>query len=233
MTSTDYKHTVLALHGWGGSFESTFGSTGLVEQLEAKGCSVLRIDLPGHGPNGGSHQAKDYSDLASLVEAELPDKPLLAIGFSLGAKVVLELCTRQPLRFNKVVLGGLGDNVFAPEKMGMEVARALENGVTTETLPAVAGLIEYSKASQSDPLALAAVLRRNANPVFSLGKLSSVSCAVYLMNGWDDAVARPEGGLIGALSNASLTIIPEVNHLNLTSSKFFIDSAVSFLTETP
>jgi pimeloyl-ACP methyl ester carboxylesterase len=233
MTSTEHKHTVLALHGWGGSFESTYGSTGLVEQLEAKGCSVLRIDLPGHGPNGGSHRAKDYSDLASLVEAQLPDKPLLAIGFSLGAKVVLELCSRQPARFYKIVLGGLGDNVFAPEKMGMEVASALEDGVTAETLPGVAGLIEYSKASQSDPLALAAVLRRSANPVFSIGKLSSVSCPVYLMNGWNDGVARPENELIAALPNASLSVIPEINHLNLTSNKFFIDAAVSFLTETP
>ncbi|MNW01183.1 hypothetical protein D3C71_1967840 [compost metagenome] len=53
------------------------------------------------------------------------------------------------------------------------------------------------------------------------------------MNGWDDGVARPENELLLALPTASLSIIPEINHLNLTGNKFFIDSAVSFLTETP
>lgn len=233
MASIERNRTVLMLHGWGGSFTSTFGTTGLVEQLEKKGCSVLRIDLPGHGRNGGSHRAVDYADLASIVEAQLPDTPLQAVGFSLGAKIVLELCVRRPKRFHKIVLGGLGDNVFAPEKMGEEVAKALEFGITSDTHPGVVGLVEYSKASESDPLALAAVLRRSANPVFSIGKLSAVTCPVYLMNGWNDGVARPENQLLAAMPNASLTVIPEINHLNLTSNNFFIDTAVSFLTETP
>lgn len=233
MSTTERTNTVLVLHGWGGSFASTFGGTGLVEKLETKGYSVLQIDLPGHGPHGGSHNGADYADLASTIEKQLPDSPLLAIGFSLGAKLVLELSVRHPARFQRIVLGGLGDNIFAAEKMGAEVATALELGTTGQTHPAVAGLVEYSKAGLSDSLALAAVLRRPPNPVFTKEKLRVVTCPVYVMNGWDDGVARPENELLSALPNGSLSIVPEINHLNLTSNKFFIDSAVSFLTETP
>ncbi|UOP10235.1 alpha/beta fold hydrolase [Pseudomonas palleroniana] len=233
MNTTERTNTVLVLHGWGGSFASTFGGTGLVEKLEAKGYSILKIDLPGHGPDGGSHHGADYADLASIIESQLPASPLLAVGFSLGAKLVLELSVRQPTRFQRIVLGGLGDNIFAAEKMGNEVAAALEAGVDEKTHPAVAGLVEYSKASLSDPLSIAAVLRRPPNPVFTKEKLRAVACPVYVMNGWDDGVARPENELLLALPTASLSIIPEINHLNLTGNKFFIDSAVSFLTETP
>lgn len=223
--------TVLLLHGWGGSFDSTFGTTELVDQLRAENFSVLEIDLPGHGSGSSSYKAEDYKDLAALVEKQLPEAPLVALGFSLGAKVLLELCVRHPTRFQRVVLGGLGDNVFKPEKLGAEVADALEAGVNADTPAGVIGLVEYSKVSKSDPLALAAVLRRPPNPTFTKEKLSAVVCPVYVINGWEDGVARPENELLSSISKCSLYVIPETNHFNLTGNKFFIDTAVSFLTE--
>lgn len=229
MHNNELKPVVLMLHGWGGSFASTYGSTPLVKQLEAHGFNVLRIDLPGHGQCGGSHNSQDYSDLASMVEPHLPTQAMLAVGFSLGAKVILELAARNPARFSRIALGGLGDNAFAPEKFGKEVAVALELGVDAETSPMVSALVDYSQASGSDPFALAAVLRRPQNPTLTCSKLNRIKCPMLLINGEEDKVARPETDLFGTLENAHLTVIPGVNHLNLTSNTVFVDAVANFL----
>lgn len=233
MAILDRSQKVLLLHGWGGSFESTFKASGLVDQLKADGFTVLEVNLPGHGSSGGSWNPQDYADLASLVEHQLPKEPLLALGFSLGAKVLLELCIRLPDQFKKVVIAGLGDNAFTSEKLGTQVADALEHGTDANTHPGIIGLVEYSKASLSDPLALAAVLRRSPNPLLTKDRLRSVVCPVCVINGWEDGVARPEHELITAMPNAELTIIPDLDHFNLTASKIFIDTAASFFAKAP
>ena len=40
---------VVLVHGWGGSFESTWRSSGFADLLEDSGRDVIGVDLLGHG----------------------------------------------------------------------------------------------------------------------------------------------------------------------------------------
>jgi pimeloyl-ACP methyl ester carboxylesterase len=219
---------VILLHGWGGSFASTFAANGWVGALTEAGRTVAAIDLPGHaGP--ASHDPAAYVDMAALVGDILPAGPLDLVGFSLGGKLALALGAREPARFRRMVTGGVGDNIFAPEPHGEAIANALELGINEETPPAVANLVRYSQASGSDPVALAAVLRRPHNPVLASADLAAISAELLLINGDNDRIATPDRRLRAALGDPAYVSLAGVDHLSLPGEGGFLCAAIAFL----
>ena len=51
----------------------------------------MGVDLLGHGTAPKPHEAEAYSDLTERVLDALPDRPVDAVGFSLGAMTLLRL----------------------------------------------------------------------------------------------------------------------------------------------
>ena len=223
---------VVLAHGWGGSFASIFEPYGWREALEAEGREVIGIDLPGHGTaRPTSHDPADYADLASGLAAKLPDGPLDGIGFSLGSKLLLELECRSPGRFGRLVLGGVGANVFAPERGVEAVADALETGDAENAPPPVRMMVKYSEASRSDPLALAAVLRRPANPVHTADRLKQVRARILLVNGANDKGVAPVDDLTALIPGCLSVTLDDIGHIDLPESGAFRRAAVDFLTK--
>ncbi|MFD5722732.1 alpha/beta fold hydrolase [Streptomyces sp. NPDC127036] len=228
--STADGNTVVLIHGWGGSAASTWNNNGWNRALSEQGCTPWAIDLPGHGTQPQPHDPEFYADLASRLQEKLPfEGPLDAIGFSLGAKVLLELAARHPHRFRRLVLGGLGGNVFTPEPLGQDLADALETGVGANTPNAVRELVEYGVSHGNDPLALAACLRRVPNPVLTPDRLAKVSCPTLLVVGKNDRVAYPAQPLGEALPDADIRILPNTAHLDLPASATFQQLAAAHL----
>jgi pimeloyl-ACP methyl ester carboxylesterase len=223
---------VLLMHGWGGSFESTWVSNGWIEALERAGRSYLCVDLPGHGSKPASEDPKAYGDLAGLVEARVVQTgPIDIIGYSLGAKVALELAARRPAQVRSLVLGGIGGNVFAPEASAESVAVALDEGVSDLTPPSVRALVDYARQSGGNPHAMAAVLRRPANPVFNKARLSLIRTPALLICGDQDLLAMPVTPLLDALPHVTHQILRSIDHLGLPSNRQFRRLAIQFLAE--
>ena len=80
---------VLLVHGWGGSYDLTWAQTPLVPLLEDAGRRVIGVDLLGHGEAPKPHDPEAYADLTLRIEEALPDEPVDAVGFSLGAITLL------------------------------------------------------------------------------------------------------------------------------------------------
>jgi pimeloyl-ACP methyl ester carboxylesterase len=230
MTATSQPPIVL-LHGWGGSFESTWAANGWLDAIRAMGRTVVPIDLPGHGPAGGSTDPEDYSMLVEAVGRKIPeDIAIDAIGFSLGAKLVLALAARDLNRYRRIVVAGLGGNAFAPERLGDVVANALESGLTESTPAPVRRLVDYALSAGNDPRCVAAVLRRPPNPVITPTRLMWLRLPTLVIAGDQDAIAMPLEPLLEALPHASRRVLPGVDHLSLPSRKEFRDAALAFLS---
>lgn len=223
---------VLPLHGWGGSFKRIYADNGWVGALQAAGRKVVAMDLPGHGEGTHSDRPEDYGDLAGAVAEHLPEGPLDLIGYSLGGKLALELASRWPERFARIVIGGLGDNIFAPEANGAALASTLEQGVTAQTPPGLAAFADYAIGNGNHPRAVAAVLRRPPNPVATPERLGQIRSRILIVNGNCDRTARPDGKLVGALRDVTHILLPDVDHLSLPGVEAFRSLAVSFL-ESP
>jgi pimeloyl-ACP methyl ester carboxylesterase len=224
------RSPVLLAHGWGGSFEATYAAAGWREACAAAGLEVVGIDLPGHGRALASRDPADYADLASEMARSIPESVRDAVGFSLGAKLLLELECREPGRFRRLVLGGVGANVFAPERGVEAVADVLESGGFDAASEPVKMMIRYSQVSGGDPLALAAVLRRPPNPQFTIERLASVKAKVLFINGSNDNGVTPVETLAGAVPGSGVITLEGTGHIDLPDNPLFARTAVVFLS---
>lgn len=221
---------VVLLHGWGGSFESTWVRNGWVDALKAHGRRVFEIDLPGHGKSPRWTHPEDYSMLTELVGQKVPDDGVFdLIGYSLGAKLALALAARDGGRYRRLVVAGLGGNAFAPERMGDVVAAALEDGMTDSTPPPVRRFVDYALSAGNDPRALAAVLRRPPNPVLTPTRLMWLRGPTLVIAGDKDTTALPLEPLLDALPHAESRLLPGIDHLGLPASREFLDAALTFI----
>jgi pimeloyl-ACP methyl ester carboxylesterase len=116
---------VVLVHGMASSFDLNWRRTGLADLLADAGREVLAVDLLGHGAAPAPRQPEAYADLTARVVEVLPDEPVDAVGFSLGAHVLLETARNDPGRFGRLVLAGVGDTLLGPQDRE-PLARALE-----------------------------------------------------------------------------------------------------------
>lgn len=222
---------VLLLHGWGGSFETTWRRNGFTELLADAGRSVIGVDLLGHGAAAKPHEPEAYADLGAGVVEALPDEPVDAVGFSLGAVTLLRLAALEPWRFRRLVVAGVGRNVF--ERDDESRARILA-GVegTDDGQDNVARLFgQYARQPGNDAVALAALLRRPDEPLTD-DELAAVTCPVLVVLG-DRDFAGPADRLVGALPDARLVSLRNVDHFATPESFGFIDATLEFLDAVP
>lgn len=220
---------VILLHGCGGSPEQAFERTGWIDAFEAAGRVVTALRLPGHGRESPSRDPASYADLADSVARDLPAAADL-VGFSLGAKLALAVAVRRPERVRKMVLGGIGDNAFAPEAVGEAAARALEQGPDADTPPPVHAFLKNWDPTLNDPLAIAAVLRRPPNPVLSAAEIRAAGVPAAVVNGAEDFVGTLGTQLFEALE-VDPVLLPGVGHFDLPEQAAFRNLAVNFLKD--
>jgi pimeloyl-ACP methyl ester carboxylesterase len=121
---------VVLVHGWGGSFAYTWEASGFTELLRDAGRPVIGVDLLGHGEAPKPHDPAEYADLTRRVLDAIPDEPVDAIGFSLGAITLLRIAIDQPHRFSHLVLAGIGATLFDDDPTGTErIVAALEGSL--------------------------------------------------------------------------------------------------------
>lgn len=223
---------VVLVHGWGGSFATTWERSGFTELLRDAGRTIVGIDLLGHGTAPKPHDPAAYADLAPLVLERFPDEPVDAIGFSLGAITLLRIAVEHPHRFRRLVLAGIGRNVFErdPER-GERILAAVEGTAPDDdTLAQLFG--QYARADGNDPVALAAALRGSSGAPLSPADVATVTCPTLVVIG-DKDFAGPADALADALPHGSLRVLRNVDHFATPEAFGFIDAALEFLDAVP
>lgn len=238
MTSQDaMTRPVVLVHGWGGSTAQTWERSGLMALLADAGRSAIGIDLLGHGTAAKPHDPAAYLDLEIGLLAEMPDEPVDAVGFSLGALTLLRAARREPARFNSLVLAGIGRNVFEDDPTEVDIIiealEAARSGDLSADAPATARLfVQYARQPGNDIDALTAVLRRPSRGVMNPEDLAPITCPTLVIAGELDFV-QPTDALVTALTGARAITIPRVDHFATTESFGFIDATLDFLDALP
>lgn len=224
---------VLLVHGLATSAQRTWRETGWIDLLADLGKEVIAPDLLGHGDAPKPHDPVAYERLEDLVLEALPDQPVDAVGFSLGARVLLVLAGRHPERFGKLVLAGVGANLFSRhEGASAAMAAAIEGGAGAGDAAAgdevVAGhFARLARDGGGDPLAVAACMRREPPPITDEG-LARVTHETLVVLGDADFVG-PADPLLERLTNARLVTLRGVDHFATPKSMAFLDAALDFL----
>jgi pimeloyl-ACP methyl ester carboxylesterase len=209
----------------------TWQSTGFTELLRDAGREVIGIDLLGHGTAPKPHEPEAYADLTTRIVEALPDEPVDAIGFSLGAMTLLRLATREPQRFRKLVLAGIGRNVVEPDDEGAKKIVAAVEGRGDMDDPSVMVFAQYARSAGNDQQALAAIMRRPRHE-YTDAELANVTVPTLIVIGADD-FAGPGEPLAEKLPNATVTTLRRTDHFATPESFGFIDAALGFIEAVP
>lgn len=221
------------VHGWGGSFASTWERSGFTALLEDAGIEVRGVDLLGHGEAPKPHDPEAYGDLAARIRDAIGDDQVDAIGFSLGAMTLLRLAIAEPHRFQRIVLAGIGRNIFHPEDSGTQaIVDGLElvtGGGDPSTLDNTVRLFtQYASQPGNDIAALTAVMRRPPAATLTPEDCASVTCPVLVVVGDQDFV-HPADELAAAFPDGRLVTLRGVDHFATPESFGFFDAALEFL----
>ncbi len=225
---------VLLVHGFGTSFDATWRRNGWVDLLTEAGRRVIAVDLLGHGSAPRPTDPEDYRNLEDHLLAALPDEPVEAVGFSAGAMAILWLAIHNPGRFNRLVVAGVGANLF---ERGDERSRAVAEAVRTGTAddPHLRYFADLPEAGGADPdarAALAAFMGRPDRREFTTELLSGVTVPVLVALG-DRDFAGPADPLVDALPDATYRVLRGVDHFATPKDFGFLDAALEFLDARP
>jgi len=220
---------VLLVHGFATSAERTWREPGWVDLITEAGRPVIAPDLLGHGDAPKPHDPGDYADIEGLVLAELPPEPVDAIGYSMGARLVLTLAARHPERFRRIVVAGIGSNTFRASG-GDAVANAVAGDYDPDNR-VLAHFHELATTPGNDSAALEAFMRRDA-PGLSPEDLARVSCPVLVVLG-DQDFTWPADDLVAALPDARFLPLHKVDHFGTPKDFTFIDEALAFIDARP
>jgi len=148
---------VALVHGFGTSFEATWVGNGWAALLADAGRTVIGVDLLGHGTAEKPADPDDYRNLEQRVLDVLPPEPVDGIGFSMGAQVLLWLAAHHPDRFGRLVVSGIGRNLFEPDvEWRPKMVEAVRTGVAAT--PELRYFAQLPESPDADRTALVAFL---------------------------------------------------------------------------
>jgi pimeloyl-ACP methyl ester carboxylesterase len=223
---------VVLVHGWGGSFATTWQASGFTHLLADAQREVIGVDLLGHGNAPKPHDPDAYADLTARVLDAMPATPVDAIGFSLGAITLLRIALEHPDRFAHLVLAGIGGTLFDDDTTGTErIIAALEGrGDPDDNIGRM--FTNYANQPGNDLVALTAVMKRARGPRFTPEALAAVTCHTLVVIG-DKDFAGPGEPLASAIPRGQLVTLRNVDHFATPESFGFIDAALEFIDAVP
>lgn len=222
----------MLVHGWGGSFATTWERSGFTALVADAGRTVIGVDLLGHGDAPKPHDPDAYTDLTGRIVDALPDGPVDAVGFSLGALTLLRTAIADPSRFGRLVLAGIGHNVFErDEDASARIVTAIENGGDTDDNRARL-FAQYAHQPGNDPVALASIMKARTGSELAPPDLAAVDVPVLVAVGDQDFVL-PADELVDALPDARLVTLRRTDHFATPESFDFIDATLEFLDAIP
>ena len=223
---------MLLVHGWGGSFATTWERSGFTALLADAGRPVIPVDLLGHGHAPKPHDPGAYADLTGRIVEALPDGPVDAVGFSLGALTLLRTAIDEATRFRRLVLAGIGHNVFErDDEATARIVAAIEDGGDIDDNRARL-FAQYAHQPGNDPVALAAIMRGGGGDRLRPSDLAAVTVPTLVAVGDHDFVL-PADGLVEALPDARLVSLRRTDHFATPESFDFIDATLEFLDAVP
>ena len=222
---------IVMLHGFATSSQRTWRDTGWADILADEGRQTHLIDLLGHGDAPKPADPQAYANLPEWTLERFPAEPAQvdALGFSMGARLTLTLAASHPQRFRRIVLTGVGNNVFEPDpEHGQMILQAIQ-GHPDPTNPVAQHFSDLASSPEADREALAAFLQQPRQPL-TPADLQTITCPTLVILG-DQDFAGPAEPLAEALPNSELLILPGVDHFATPKQFSCIDAAVNWLNQ--
>ena len=144
---------------------------------------------------------------------------------------ILWLAAHHPDRFRRIVVAGVGRNLFVSDReRGAAIVEAVRTGTAGD--PELRYFADLPEDGSADRAALTAFLQRPDRRTFTVGLLAGITVPVQVVLG-DQDFAGPADPLVAALPDATQVILRGVDHFATPRDFGFIDAALGFLDARP
>jgi pimeloyl-ACP methyl ester carboxylesterase len=223
---------IVLVHGFASDYELNWVGTRWQETLTEAGWRVIGLDCRGHGRSAKPHDPAAYArptmaeDVVRVLD-HLRIGRADYLGYSMGARIGLELVLAHPERLRRAVLGGLG--AWGVNDRSELIARRLR-GDETVTDPTAIQFYAFAKARPTNDLEALACCILGPQPRLDPQRLATVRVPVLIVVGEVDPIARDAAEISQQIPGARYVTIPGRNHLNVVPARPFKEAALAFLS---
>jgi pimeloyl-ACP methyl ester carboxylesterase len=223
---------VVVVHGFASDYRLNWVGTRWQEALTTAGFRVFGLDCRGHGLSDKPHDRAAYAiDIMAGDVARLLDHvgvPAAAyLGYSMGARVGLQVVMDFPDRVSRAVLGGIG--TAGAIESADAIAEAFLRGEPTDD-PVAQTFYKFASARPTNDLKALAACITGLQPKYDPAKLSGIKTPILVVVGDRDEIARGAPELVEQIPTARLVTIAGRDHMGAVPAREFKAAAIDFLS---
>jgi len=225
-------HPVVLVHGFASDYRLNWVGTRWQETLIREGFRIVGLDCRGHGKSEKPHEPAQYSirtmagDVLRLLD-HLDLGSVAYLGYSMGARIGLEVVLESPRRVQRAVLGGIGRGGTIRNADG--VADALL-GATDGGDPIAQSFYRFASARPANDLVALAACFRGMHGNEVPGRLAAIRTPILIVVGERDEIAGSGADLVELIPTARLFTLRGRDHMGAVPAREFKQAAVDFLT---
>ena len=231
LSGPDDGQPIVLVHGYASSYQLNWVGSRWQETLSKSGRLVIGLDCRGHGRSEKPHDPAAYArtemaaDVVRLLD-RLDVGKADYLGYSMGARIGLDLLIDHQERVWKAALAGVGK--FGAGSGAEQIARAMR-GDDSVDLPIAKKFAAFARAyGPNDYEALAACI---VGPHRKIEKqtLARIETPVLVITGEKDDVLPWSREVAAELAHARLELIEGRNHDNAVPARPFKEKVLAFL----
>jgi pimeloyl-ACP methyl ester carboxylesterase len=224
---------IVLVHGFASDYQLNWVGTRWQEALTSAGFMVIGLDCRGHGRSDKPHDPAAYrteimaADVDRLFD-HVDVRKAAYLGYSMGARIGLQVAMDHPQRVTRAVLGGIG-TAGAIERSGA-IARAFLAGEPTDD-PVAQTFYRFASARATNDLRALAACIEGLRPSADPARLAGVRTPILIVVGDQDNIAHGAPELVELVPTARLFTIAGRDHMSAVVAREFKQAALRFLEE--
>jgi pimeloyl-ACP methyl ester carboxylesterase len=224
--------SIVLVHGFASDYRLNWVGTRWQETLTSNGFRVLGLDCRGHGHSDKPHDEAAYAvevmtgDVVRLLD-HLDVQSAAYLGYSMGARIGLEVVLDAPDRITRAVLGGIG--AAGAIDRADEIAHAFRIGEPTDD-PVARTFYRFASARPDNDLVALAACIKGLRPERRPDRLARIETPVLIVVGADDDIARGAPELVEEIPSARLVTVGGRDHMSAVPARDFKQAAIEFLS---
>ena len=224
---------LVVVHGFASDYRLNWVGTRWQEALTSAGFRVFGLDCRGHGHSDKPHDRAAYAiaimalDVTRLLDhVDVPSAGYL--GYSMGARIGLQVVMDFPDRVQRAVLGGIG--TAGAIESADAIAEAFLRGEPAED-PIASTFYRFASARPTNDLKALAACITGLQPQWDAATLSATKTPILVVVGDRDDLARDAPELVELIPSSRLVTIPGRDHMGAVPAREFKEAAIAFLSE--
>ena len=227
----EHGNPLVAVHGFASDYQLNWVGSRWQETLTGAGFRVVGLDCRGHGHSDKPHDRDAYAvatmagDVMRLLD-HLRIETAAYLGYSMGARIGLEIILRASRRVTRAVLGGIG-SVGAIDRAGA-IAHALRSREPADD-PIAQTFYRFASARPINDLDALAACIEGLQSAPQPSQLAAIKTPILVVVGDKDQIARGADELVELIPSSRLVTLSGRDHMSAVPARDFKRVALDFL----